>query len=57
MPNFANSKFTEQELEDAMIELLEKEGYAHVQGESLHRRFDEVLLEDNINFYFKLFRY
>jgi len=51
MPNFAGGKFTEQELEDAMIELLEKEGYAHIQGESLHRRFDEVLLEDDINTY------
>jgi type I restriction enzyme R subunit len=41
-------KFTEQQFEDAIIELLIKEGYIHVHGESLHRRYDEVLLEDDI---------
>jgi type I restriction enzyme R subunit len=47
----ATGKFTEQQFEDAIIELLKKEGYTPVQGESLHRRFDEVLLEDDIKTY------
>ena len=44
-------KFTEQELEDAIIELLQKECYTHVHGQTIHRRYDEVLLEDDISSY------
>jgi len=49
--DFAKGKFTEQQLEDAIIELLRKEGYTHIRAETLHRRFDEVLLEDDIKTY------
>ena len=49
--NSGNKKFTEQQFEDAIIELLQKEGYTPIQGDSLHRRFDEVLLEDDIKTY------
>jgi len=49
--DFAKGKFTEQQLEDAIIELLQKEGYTYIRAETLHRRFDEVLLEEDIKAY------
>jgi type I restriction enzyme R subunit len=44
----SNSKFTESELENAIIELFQQEGYTHIYGDSIHRKYDEILLEDDI---------
>ncbi|MDY5148001.1 type I restriction endonuclease [Actinotignum sanguinis] len=45
---FEAGRFTESELESAIIELFCEHGYQHVDGEQLHRRFDEVLLRDDL---------
>ena len=36
-------KFTEAQLESAIIELLGAEGYPHVLGEAIERRLKEIL--------------
>lgn len=43
---FIRGKFTEGELEHAIIELFQEEGWNYTQGESLHRRYEDVLMED-----------
>lgn len=46
-----NGKFTEKELEQAIIELFEKQDYVHVYGSSIHRKTDEILLLDDLREY------
>ena len=41
-------KFTEAKLEQAIIELLEKEGYPHVLGETISRESGEVLIKEDL---------
>ncbi len=41
-------KFTEAQLESAIIELLGKEGYRHVLGEAIDREPNEVLIKDDL---------
>lgn len=41
---FERGKFTESELEKAIIRLFESEGYSYQNGEIIHREFDEILL-------------
>lgn len=50
---FANGKFTEDELEQAIIELFQQQDangvhWGYADGELLHRRFDEPLMEDRL---------
>ncbi len=45
---FEKGKFTEAELESAIITLFEAQGYTYVHGDSIHRQFDEILLEDDL---------
>ncbi len=42
------SKFTEAQLEQAIIELLGEEGYPHLLGENISRAPDEVLIKDDL---------
>lgn len=42
------SKFTEAQLEQAIIELLGEEGYPHLLGETISRAPDEVLIKDDL---------
>lgn len=42
----ANGKFTEDQLERAIIELFEDEDYGYLNGEYLHRKLEEPLLTD-----------
>ena len=42
------SKFTEAKLEQAIIELLSKENYTHVLGETIQRDLGEVLIKDDL---------
>lgn len=44
-------KFTEEQLEQAIIQLFVDQGYTYVNGETMHRRFEDVLLEDEIREY------
>lgn len=41
-------KFTEAQLEQAIIELLGEEGYPHVLGETIQRDSSEVLIKDDL---------
>ena len=45
------SKFTEERLEQAIIELLKAEGYVHVLGQSIDRELNEVLIEEDLRAY------
>ncbi len=45
------NNFTESRLEQAIIELLEAEGYSHVEGRNIAREPHEVLLKDDIRTY------
>ena len=45
---FEKGKFTEDELEHAIIELFEKQGYTYVPGESIHRQYKDILLLDDL---------
>lgn len=44
-------KFTESELEKSIIEFFQENGYEYVDGESIHRKYDEILLEDDLRKY------
>lgn len=50
---FIKGKFTEDQLEQAIIKLFRDQGYGYVNGESIHRRFEDVLLEDELEAYFR----
>ena len=41
-------KFTEAELEEAIIDLFRQENYAYVNGESIHRQYEDILLTDDL---------
>lgn len=41
-------KFTEERLEQAIIELLEQEGYPHTRGETIERAPEEVLIKSDL---------
>jgi type I restriction enzyme R subunit len=41
-------KFTEAQLEQAFISLLEAQGYPHVQGEEINRGSEEVLIREDL---------
>lgn len=41
-------KFTEEKLERAFTELLVKEGFSHHLGNSIARRPDDVLIEEDL---------
>ena len=49
-------QFTEHSLELSIMELFEKQGYAHIAGSELHHDKKEVLLEDTLR-NFLLFKY
>lgn len=48
---FEKGKFTEDELEKAIIELFSNLGYTYLHGESIHRHFEEVLISDDLRDY------
>lgn len=50
---FIKGKFTEDQLEQAIIQLFRDQGYGYINGESIHRRFEDVLLEDEIETYLR----
>ena len=47
-------KFTESQLEAAIIELLGTMGYPHVQGETIGRQPEEVLIKDDLRAFLSL---
>ena len=44
-------KFTEAQLEEAIIELLGEQGYPHILGETIQRGAEEVLIKDDLREY------
>ena len=42
--SFERGKFNEEELENAIIELFEGQGYTHVLGDDIHRQYSDILL-------------
>lgn len=48
---FEKGKFTEGELEQAIIELFEQQGYTYLPGESIHRRYEDILMTDDMRSY------
>lgn len=52
MPDYITTgKFTEAELEEAIIDLFRQEDYAYVNGESIHRQYEDILLTDDLRAY------
>lgn len=49
--NFLKGKFTESELEKAIIELCTQQGYTYVCGDDMHRRYEDILLLDDLRAY------
>jgi type I restriction enzyme R subunit len=41
-------KFTEEKLEQAVIDLFEVEGYKHLTDEQIHKELPEVLVLDDV---------
>lgn len=48
---FEKGKFTEADLEKAIIELCEQQGYIYVCGEDMHRKYEDILLLDDLRSY------
>ena len=48
---FEKGKFTEAELEQAIIELFLRQGYSHICGENIHRRYENILLLDDLRLF------
>jgi type I restriction enzyme R subunit len=48
---FIRGQFNEEQLENAIIELFVQQGYTHVFGDSIHRRLEDILLEDDLRAY------
>ena len=48
---FERGKFTEAELETAIIEIFERQGYNYVPGKIIHRKYDDILLIDDLQAY------
>lgn len=48
---FIKGQFNEEQLENAIIELFVQQGYTHVFGDAIHRRLEDILLEDDLRAY------
>lgn len=48
---FEKGKFTEGQLEQAIIELFQLQGYTYVRGENIHRQYKDILLEADLRAY------
>ena len=46
--HFEKGKFTEAELEQAIIELFSVQGYTYVHGGNIHRQYEDILLLDDL---------
>lgn len=45
---FEKGKFTEAELESAIIELFKQQNYTYIDGDTMHRQYTDVLLTDEL---------
>ena len=53
---FVKGQFTEAQLEEAIIALFQQQDYTYVHGESIHRKYEDILLLDDLRS-FMLSRY
>lgn len=51
--NTTNGNFTEADLEQAIIELFRRQGYDYVYGDMLHRKYEDILLIDELTAYLR----
>ncbi len=49
--DFTKGQFTEAELESAIIELFKAQGYEYVYGDEIARKYEDILLEDDLRAY------
>ncbi len=49
--SFEKGKFREDDLEQAIIELFRQQGYEYIPGETMHRRYEDILLLDDLRAY------
>lgn len=49
--HFTKGQFNEVELESAIIELFKNQEYDYIHGDSIHRKYEDVLLEDDLRAY------
>lgn len=45
---FEKGKFTENELEQAIISLFEEQEYIYIHGEDIHRKYEDILIVDDL---------
>lgn len=50
-----SDKFSEAQLEEAIIELFKDQGYSYVNGDKIHRKYQDVILEDDLVTFIKSF--
>ena len=43
--SFEKGKFSEKELENAIIELFKEQNYTHVFGDEIHRQHSDILVK------------
>ena len=48
---FEKGTFTEDDLEHAIIQLFEQEGYSYVYGDDIHRKLEDVVLVEDLRSY------
>ena len=48
---FEKGKFSEKELENAIIELFKEQNYVHVFGDEIHRQYSDILLKEDLENY------
>jgi type I restriction enzyme R subunit len=48
-PTLQSGLFTEDDLEQAIIQLFKSEHYEYVLGDNIHRKLDDIIIEDDIN--------
>lgn len=46
--DFIKGQFTEEQLENGIISLFKEQGYTHILGGSLHRKLEDILLEEDM---------
>ena len=49
-----NGKLYESDYEEAFVQLLEKEGWQYTHGTDLHRRYSDVIIEEDLREYLKI---
>ena len=49
--HFIKGQFNEAELENAIIELFKNQEYDYIHRDSIHRKYEDILLKDDLRAY------